>query len=154
VLAVTATDAAAIPEPLARQLDVVVQVPALRHRSADVPPLAEHFARQAHNREVRFTPAAARAVHTYHCPGNVEQRRRTVRDAGTRSTVVDVKHLSPEVLCGSSCTLTLIEALERDEIARCLVEPGMTVTKAADALGISRATVYRRVARYGIRVPR
>jgi hypothetical protein len=151
-LAVTASEAAAVPEPLARLVDVVVEVPPLRHRSEDVLPLAEHFGRQVRNRDVQFTPAAARALRSYHWPGNVEQLRRTVRDAATRSTVVDLKHVPPEVLCGASHALTRIEALERDEIARCLAEPGMTVTRAADMLGISRATAYRRIARYGIRI--
>jgi DNA-binding NtrC family response regulator len=38
--------------------------------------------------------------------------------------------------------------------AGCLHEHGMSVTQAADTLGISRATAYRSIDRYGIRVPR
>ncbi|GAA4541323.1 helix-turn-helix domain-containing protein [Pseudonocardia xishanensis] len=150
-LAVTASDAGGIPRPLATLLDVVVELPPLRRRPDDVLPLAEHFGRAARGREVRFTPAAARALRTFAWPGNAEQLRRVVRDAVTRGDVVDAKHLAPEVLCGSSRTLTRIETLERDEIARVLAEPGITVTRAAKSLGMSRATIYRKITQYGIR---
>ena len=41
----------------------------------------------------------------------------------------------------------------RDEIVRCLTQPGATAVQAAGALGLSRATLYRKIAQYGIRVP-
>ena len=44
-------------------------------------------------------------------------------------------------------------ACERDEIVRCLTEPGTTVTRAAEELGIGRATLYRKIAQYKITVP-
>ncbi|RZT83255.1 Homeodomain-like domain-containing protein [Pseudonocardia sediminis] len=150
-LSITAPEPSAVPDPLARLVDVVVEVPALRHRNTDVMPLAEHFAERTHRRDVRFTPAAARALRAFPWPGNAEQLFRTVREAAGRSTVIDVKHLPPEVLSHSPATLTRIESLERDEIVRCITERGMSVTQTADALGISRATAYRRISRYGIR---
>ncbi|MDR7303738.1 GAF domain-containing protein [Haloactinomyces albus] len=150
---VTAREATAIPDALARHVDTVVELPPLRHRPDDVLPLAEHLGKRARGREVRFTPAAARALRTYHWPDNSEQLRRVVREAAARSDVVDTRHLPPEVLCGPTRTLTRIETLERDEIARCLAEPGTTVTRAAEILGMSRATIYRKITQYGIRTP-
>ncbi|MCW0212272.1 MAG: GAF domain-containing protein [Pseudonocardia sp.] len=152
-LSVTAAEAGAIPEPLARLVDVVVEVAPLRQRPDDVLPLAEHLGRRARGRAVRFTPAAVRAMRSYAWPGNVEQLRRVVREAVTRSDVIDARHLAPEVLCGPTHTLTRLEVLERDEIARCLAAPGMTVTRAAEILGASRATLYRKIDRYGIPLP-
>ncbi|MCF7552099.1 helix-turn-helix domain-containing protein [Pseudonocardia sp. WMMC193] len=150
-LAVTASEAAGIPRPLSRLLDTVVSLPPLRQRPDDVLPLAEYFGEVVRGRAVRFTPAAARALRTFAWPGNAEQLRRVVREAVTRGDVIDVHHLAPEVLCGSSRTLTRIETLERDEIARALAEPGITVTQAAKNLGMSRATIYRKITQYGIR---
>lgn len=49
--------------------------------------------------------------------------------------------------------LSRIQALERDEIIRCLTEPATTVAQAADALGMSRATIYRKIAQYDITIP-
>ncbi len=149
-LSVTAGGVDGIPDALSRLLDVVVEVPALRHRPEDVPVLAAHFARDG----VTFTDAAARALRTHSWPGNVEQLRRTVRDAAARSSLVDVRHLPPELLATRSGSLTRIESLERDELVRCLTEHGMSVTRAAETLGISRATAYRRVQRYGITTSR
>ncbi|GAA1387194.1 hypothetical protein GCM10009613_22370 [Pseudonocardia kongjuensis] len=148
-LSMTAGSADAVPEALGRLLDVVVEVPALRHRSADVLPLARHFARPG----TTFTDDAVRALRGHPWPGNVEQLRRVVRDACARSTVVDLRHLPAELLTGRSAALTRIEALERDELVRCLNGHGMSVTRAAEELGISRATAYRRVQRYGITLP-
>jgi transcriptional regulator of acetoin/glycerol metabolism len=89
----------------------------------------------------------------YAWPENVRQLRRVVREAVARADLVDVHHLAPEVLDGSRRTLTRLERLERDEIVRCLTEPGTTVTRAAEALGIGRATLYRKIAQYGITLP-
>jgi transcriptional regulator of acetoin/glycerol metabolism len=150
---VTARDADTIPDPLSRLLATVVELPPLRHRPDDILPLAEYLAERSRGHRVRFTPAAERALRTYHWPDNVEQLRRVVRDAVRRSEVVDTQHLAPEVLCGPSRTLTRIEALERDEIVRCLAEPGSTPTSVARVLGLSRATIYRKIAQYGIRTP-
>lgn len=149
--AVTAQDRARVPGPLGELIDTFVEVPALRHRLGDVLPLARYFGRMARGREVRFTPAAARALTAFHWPGNVAQLRRIVRAAVSRADVVDARHLAAEVFSGASHPLTRMETIERDEIVRCLTEPGTTVAQAASMLGMSRATIYRRIAQYGIR---
>ncbi|MCW2577335.1 MAG: Sigma54 specific transcriptional regulator, Fis family, partial [Modestobacter sp.] len=79
--------------------------------------------------------------------------RAVVREAVARTDVVDVHHLRPAVLSSASRSLTRLEQLERDEILRCLTQPGTTVLQAATELGLSRATLYRKIAQYGIRVP-
>ena len=149
----TAPDFASVPEPLAVLVDTVVEVPPLRHRAEDVLPLAHHVAREERRREIAFTARAARALAGYHWPQNVRQLRRVVRDAASRADVVDVHHLAPEVLDGGRRSLTRLERLERDEIIRCLTEPSTTMTRAAEELGIGRATLYRKIAQYGITLP-
>ena len=149
----TAPDFASIPDPLAPLVDTVVEVPPLRRRADDVLPLARHVAREERRRPIEFTARAARALSTYHWPGNVRQLRRVVRDAASRADVVDVHHLAPEVLDGGRRPLTRLERLERDEIIRCLTEPSTTMTRAAEELGIGRATLYRKIAQYDITMP-
>lgn len=144
----TAEDHAVVPEVLAELIDAVVEVPALRYRPDDVEPLAKFFAGRR-----RFTPAAMRALTAYQWPGNVKQLREFVRQAA-RADVIDTRHLPPEVFSGATHRLTRIEAVERDEIVRCLMQPGASVAKAASVLGMSRATIYRKIAHYDIRVPR
>ena len=89
-----------IPPPLAALVETVVHVPPLRERLEDVLPLARHAARRARGRDIDFTPAAARALTGYGWPGNVEQLVRVVRQAATRTELVDVHHLPPDVLSG------------------------------------------------------
>jgi hypothetical protein len=152
--AVTAEDLTAIPAQLAALVETVVPVPALRDRNADVMPLARYAARQARLREVDFTPAAEQALTTYGWPGNVDELFSMVQDAALRTETIDVRHLPAALLGRSGPRLTRIEAVERDEIARCLSRPGTTVAAAAAELGISRATIYRRMARLGITAPK
>lgn len=151
--AFTAPDFAAIPEQLAPLVDTVVEAPPLRHRAEDILPLAHHFAREERHRTLAFTPRAARSLAGYSWPGNVAQLRRVVREAASRADVVDVQHLAPEVLDGGRRSLTRLETLERDEIVRCLTEPNTTITRAAEDLGIGRATLYRKIAQYDITIP-
>jgi transcriptional regulator of acetoin/glycerol metabolism len=110
-------------------------------------------ARTERRRTIPVTSRAARALTSCAWPENVRQLRRVVREAAARADVIDVHHLSPEVLDGGKRTLTRLERLERDEIVRCLTEPGATATRAAEELGIGRATLYRKIAQYGISVP-
>ena len=142
-----------IPEPLARLVDAVVEVPPLRYRTDDVMTVAHAVARAERHRPVEFSARAARALTGYSWPENVRQLRRVVREAVSRADLVDVHHLAPEVLDGGRRSLTRLERLERDEIVRCLTEPGTTVTRAAEALGIGRATLYRKIAQYGLTLP-
>jgi hypothetical protein len=149
----TAPSLAAVPDSLAALVDSVVEVPPLRHRVEDVEPLARSFAREHRHRDVHFTPRALRALTAHSWPENVRELRAVVRAASARTDVVDVHHLPPSVLSSGSRTLSRLEQLERDEILRCLTRPGTTAVQAAAELGLSRATLYRKIAQYGLRVP-
>jgi hypothetical protein len=152
--AVTARHFAALPPGLAEQVETVVEVPPLRERPSDVLALAAHTARRVRGRDIEFTAAAQRALTGCAWPGNVEQLVRVVQHAATRTDVVDARHLPAEVLSGSGRRLTRIEAFEREEIVRCLTRPGVTMREAAEELGMSRATIYRKLAQYDVRLPR
>ena len=152
--ALTATSFEAIPPALASLVDTVVTVPALRERTEDVLPLAQHVARRVRPRGVSLTPSAASALTACGWPGNVRQLVEVVTQASRRTDAVDVRHLPADVLSGSSRRLTRIEAFERDEIVRVITRPGTSMQDAAEELGMSRATVYRKLAQYDIHVPR
>ena len=152
--AVTARDFDGIPPAVRALVGTVVEVPALRDRPSDVLPLATHVARRVRGREIAFTTAARRALTDHAWPGNVEQLIHVVRQAVTRTDVVDARHLPSEVLSGSHRRLTRIEAFEREEIVRALTRPGATMKEAARDLGMSRSTIYRKIAQYDLHVPR
>jgi hypothetical protein len=149
----TASDFGALPEPLAALVDAVVEVPPLRLRTDDVLPLARFFARRERHREVAFTAAAEYALTAHHWPENVVQLERVVREASDRADLIDTRHLPAEVFSGSRRHLSRLETLERDEIVRCLTEPGATLVQVAATLGIGRATLYRKIAQYDLSVP-
>lgn len=153
-LTLTAESYADVPAPLAALVDTVVEVPPLRERPEDVVPLADSIARSVRGREVSISPAAARALRDHGWPGNVAELRRVIRRAASLTDHVDVRHLPPELLSDSGRRLTRIETFERDEIIRVLTRPGRTVRDAAEELGMSRATIYRKLQQYGIRLPR
>lgn len=152
--AVTAERLADIPPALAGLIDTVVPVPPLRDRPDDVVPLAEHIAMRVRARPLTIAPAAARALRNYDWPGNVAELSRVISHAAGRTDVIDVRALPPEVLAGTTRHLSRIEAFERGEIVRVLGESGLTMADAATELGMSRATLYRKIAQYGIEVDR
>ncbi|MGA1838543.1 GAF domain-containing protein [Herbiconiux sp. 11R-BC] len=141
-----------IPAPLASLVDTVIQVPPLRERVADILPLADHLAHRARGRRVDITPAAARVLVDYAWPGNVAELASVMKEAAVRTDAIEARHLPPELLSRAE-HLPRIKAFERDEMVRVLTRPGIAVEDAAAELGMSRATVYRKLALYGIRLP-
>jgi hypothetical protein len=152
--AVTAADLDAIPQPLAGMIDTVVSVPALRERGDDVLQIARYTARQTRFREIDFTSAAEKALMAHSWPENIDELITVIQTAAARTETIDLSHLPAYLMGRSGRHLSRIEAMERDEIVRCLSVPGATVSGAAAELGISRATIYRRMARLGISIPK
>lgn len=152
--AMTASRYDAIPTALAPLVDTIVSVPPLRERPDDVLPLAHIAARRARGREVTFTHAAESALRDCGWPGNARQLVDVVSQSARRGDTIDVRHLPADVLSGTSRRLTRIETFERDEIVRVLTRPGISMKEAGNELGMSRATVYRKVAQYDINIPR
>lgn len=152
--AVTAEGLDAVPPTLGALVETVVPVPALRERANDVLLLARYAARQIRLREVDFTRAAEHVLTTHHWPGNIDELFSVIQAAALRTDTIDVRHLPAALVSRPGPKLSRIETVERDEIIRCLSRPGITVAAAAAELGISRATIYRRMARLGITLPK
>ncbi|MCI2422457.1 GAF domain-containing protein [Saccharopolyspora sp. K220] len=130
-----------------------VEVPPLRHHIEDVAEIADFLLQQATKRaNSHFSPAALRVLMRAQWPGNIAELQRVVQSvaARTRSATVLPEDLPPECNSQSRRILTPIESMERDAIVRCLAEAGGNRTKAARSLGISRATIYRKITNYGI----
>jgi transcriptional regulator of acetoin/glycerol metabolism len=151
---VTASGFDTLPPALVPLVETVVAVPPLRERPGDVVPLAHHMAQRVRGRDVSITPAAETALRACGWPGNVRQLAGEITRAASLTDTIDLRHLSADVLSGSSRRLTRIEAFERDEIVRVLTRPGISMQEAGAELGMSRATVYRKIAQYDIHVPR
>jgi sigma-54 dependent transcriptional regulator, acetoin dehydrogenase operon transcriptional activator AcoR len=155
---ITATTGAATRSPLVDILVLpffthTVTVPALRHRIEDleelVPVLMRELTRGA---DVRLGPEAMRQLTKLPWPGNVAQLRKVLAEtvALQRSGTIGVDKLPAECRSLARRRLTQLEALERDAIVRSLQENCGSKADAAEALGMSRATIYRKIKEFGI----
>ncbi len=138
---------------------VVLTLPALRERGGDIPLLAQSFLRrsmaQVGRDELRFDPAALRAIEDHPWPGNVRELENRVKRAvimaeGRRITAADLELAAPENAAG----ITLKEArenLEREMVLSSLRRCGGKITGAAIDLGISRPTLYELMDKLGIK---
>jgi sigma-54 dependent transcriptional regulator, acetoin dehydrogenase operon transcriptional activator AcoR len=130
-----------------------VTVPALRHRIEDledlVPLLLKELTRGA---DVHLGPDAMRQLAKLPWPGNVAQLRKVLVETVSlqRSGTIGADKLPAECRSLARRKLTQLEALERDAIVRSLQENGGSKAEAAESLGMSRATIYRKIKEFGI----
>jgi DNA-binding NtrC family response regulator len=146
-------------EDLLYRLNTVeIRIPPLRNRKEDVPLLANHFLRQQaerYGKAVRdFTPEAMRALLEHAWPGNVRELRHVVERAvlltpGASVTIEDVE-LRAKPAAGPALEEMTLEDAERWLITRALQRHEGNVSRAADALGVSRSALYRRLQQFGI----
>ncbi|HEY1296057.1 MAG TPA: helix-turn-helix domain-containing protein [Chloroflexota bacterium] len=133
----------------------VVRVPPLRERADEIPDIALEIARElvpdsGYSGQPIAREALA-AIGTYHWPGNVRQLQNVLRRAVLLRPrgQIDIESLPPDlVLSAAEPRFGLIEQLEGEAILRTLQSTGGNVSKAALEMGLSRATVYRRLHAY------
>jgi DNA-binding NtrC family response regulator len=136
-----------------------IDEPPLRARGKDIEILAHHILQKYKTESTRkirgFTPAAIAAMYNNAWPGNVRElsnrvRRALVMAEGRLLTPHDLDLESP-----ADCqvpTLDLVrEEAERKAIIAALLRHGYRIGETAEALGISRVTLYRLMLAYGIR---
>jgi DNA-binding NtrC family response regulator len=141
-------------EDLLYRLNTVeIRLPALRERPEDIPVLAETFLRQQserYGREVEgFSPEAMQALLAHPWPGNVRELRHSVERSllmarGRRIEPGDLGLRRREDGSTLGEELTLQEA-ERLMIEKALERHQGNVSRAAEALGLSRSALYRRL---------
>jgi DNA-binding NtrC family response regulator len=142
------------------RLNVVeVRVPSLRERGADVLLLANHFvglAASRHDRAVRgFTDAANQALLRHPWPGNVRElqhlvERAVILGAGEREWIDEADLFQAERGETTAPSNDTLESMERATIERTLVEHAWNVSRTAQALGLTRQALYRRMERFGL----
>jgi sigma-54 dependent transcriptional regulator, acetoin dehydrogenase operon transcriptional activator AcoR len=134
-----------------------VEVPPLRHHIEDLDELVPHLiARIAPGAALSVSPDAMRLLMRNRWPGNIEQLYQVLRKivVKRRAGAVGVRDLPPECFVMSRRQLTPLEMMECDAIVNALLDAGGNRTQAARLLGMSRATIFRKIRAYGIAVPR
>jgi two-component system, NtrC family, nitrogen regulation response regulator NtrX len=154
-------------EDLYFRLNVIpIFVPPLRDRDEDIPLLAEHFvselAREYGRRPKRFDPGAATGLRSYRWPGNVRELRNVIERLmimvpGDTITLSDLSFLDGAALAADEAagepTVPLHEArdrFEREYILRALAAHHGNISRTADALGVERSNLYRKMRAFGI----
>ncbi len=142
-----------------------IELPSLRERVSDIPGLANHFLQeviQDSGRDVRgFTDEAVSAMQRYNWPGNVRELQNVVERGVLlgKDNMVGVDDLPPQVSAAmgisvqSSVGRTLKEALEGPErqiILEMLEQHNWNRHETADALGVNRTTLYKKMKRLGL----
>jgi two-component system, NtrC family, response regulator HydG len=140
---------------------VEIFLPPLRERHDDIPQLANHFLKQyAQKYRKNFTgfrPAAMELLQRYSWPGNIRELQHAIERAiimaeGTELDTRDFFFLSAKPASEkvqSSATLNL-DDMERSTIQRAIDKNGGNISKAAKELGLTRASLYRRLEKYGL----
>jgi transcriptional regulator of acetoin/glycerol metabolism len=134
-----------------------VELPPLRHHVQDVADLVPAFlARLSVADRIGCSPEAMQMIMRSSWPGNVGQLWQVIKRVVGRnqSGLIQPDDLPPECHTVSRRLLSPLEAMERDAIVASLVDANGNKARAAKALGMSRATIYRKVHEYGIIAPR
>jgi Nif-specific regulatory protein len=152
-------------EDLLYRLQVlVIPVPPLRERTEDIPLLVDHFlqkiARERDRPVARLRTAVMDLLERYRWPGNIRQLENTLQrltllagDAPITIGVVESDRELRRTLIGETDDATPVFSLERSEeqqIREALRAAGGNRTKAAKMLGISRATIFRKIKQFGL----
>ena len=132
-----------------------IELPPLRDRREDIPPLVEHFVRKlslAMNKPItRISPAAMNQLQQQPWVGNVRELENAVERA---MVVAHEPELQEQDFIFKSQTVVAaagksLDEIERAHILRVLEECGGNQSRAADVLGIDRVTLHHKLKRYG-----
>jgi transcriptional regulator with PAS, ATPase and Fis domain len=146
----------------------------LRERPEDIEPLMQHMLKQLTANPTEITPDALNSLRTYAWPGNVRQLRNCLERAVLLSNEgrITVNELPPEVARNNGSmpftspqpvnvtgtpssmdpgpTTGSLRDIEKQQIIAALERTGWHRGKAAEALGISPSTLYRRLRDYNL----
>lgn len=141
---------------------VEIRLPPLRERPEDIPLLVEHFlekyARKYQKAVKGIRPAALKKMERYHWPGNVRELQHMIERALIMS---ESSVLQPEDFFfagdhrdGQEDGIVFdsynLESIEKMVIRKALDKEDGNISKAADELGLTRASLYRRLEKYGL----
>lgn len=142
---------------------IEITLPALRDRLEDIPLLANHFIdiySKKYNKDIRKAgEALIKRMQKYHWPGNIRELQHSIERAVIMTThgvlqpedLFTQKHMMPEK---QEETVSLdhlnIEDVEKILIRKALHKHNGHITRAAEELGLTRSSLYRRLERYGL----
>ncbi|MBI5454467.1 MAG: sigma-54-dependent Fis family transcriptional regulator [Deltaproteobacteria bacterium] len=154
-------------EDLYYRLNVIpFHVPPLRERSEDIPLFIDHFldefCRETARERLKVAADSIEMLSAYEWPGNVRElknviERLVIMTPGSVITGDDIPSyikgagpIQPRNIFGSALLKEARREFEREFISRKLKEFGGNIAKTAEAIGIERSHLYRKIKSYGI----
>ena len=136
-----------------------IEIPPLRSRPGDASLLAHAFVRRFAEEQRRNTmtlmPEAIAAIENYQWPGNVRELENCIKRAVIMADGVSISASDLDLKVGNSenhLNLRQVrDEAERKAVNHALARADGNVSKAAEALGISRPTLYELLERFGLR---
>jgi DNA-binding NtrC family response regulator len=137
---------------------IEIHLPPLRDRGSDIQLLAEHFLRQHAARYRKrlngFDSAAHEMLRTHRWPGNVRELDHVI-ERGVLMAEGDIVRSNHLWLKAEHAADSRLEDMSLEEVESLLIRKALArfngnVSRAADALGLSRSALYRRLQRYGL----
>ena len=145
-----------------------IEVPPLRERKEDIPPLVntfvQRFAKQLGKAEPTIAPEAFQKLLDYSWPGNVRELQNAIEYAVVlaRNDIIGIKELPTEIQLPPALQTSLapvrrsgvasLDDMERETILQALTQTHGNKKKAAELLGIQRPTLYNKMKRYAIEI--
>ncbi len=138
---------------------IEIHLPPLRERPTDIPLLAAHFLHQQAQRYRKviagFEESALQTMLQYNWPGNVRELEHTVERAVLMANDKQIKARDLNLHITESSNNTRLEDLSLEEVEGLLIRKALAradgnVSRAAEALGLSRSALYRRLEKYGL----
>jgi DNA-binding NtrC family response regulator len=145
-----------------------IEVPPLRERKEDIPPLVttfvQRFAAQLGKAEPTIAPEAFQKLLDYSWPGNVRELQNAIEYAVVlaRNDIIGIKELPAEIQLPPALQTTpaparrsgvaSLDDMERETILQALAQTHGNKKKAAQLLGIQRPTLYNKMKRYAIEI--
>jgi DNA-binding NtrC family response regulator len=135
---------------------IELHLPPLRERREDIPPLAMHFLRRHAARYRKhlggFDPGAMQLLLEHAWPGNIRELDHAIERAVLLAQGEQVR-AADLALRGTTATAPRLEELTLEEVERLLIQKALSryngnVSRAAQALGLSRSALYRRITAY------
>jgi DNA-binding NtrC family response regulator len=135
-----------------------VQIPPLRERTGDIPPIARYFlekyARSMNKNVTDISPEAMKILIQYDWPGNIRELRNTIERAlvvvGKKNRIepddLNLLFLSKGTPTGGNS----LEDIEKVHIRRILEQSDWNISKSAETLKIDRVTLYNKIKKYGL----
>jgi DNA-binding NtrC family response regulator len=134
-----------------------IQIPPLRERTIDIPPIAQYFldkyARSMNKDVTDISPEAMKILTQYNWPGNIRELRNTIERALVvvgKKNRIEMEDLNLLFLPKANPPGDSLEEIEKAHVKRVLEQSDWNISRSAETLKIDRVTLYNKIKKYGL----